>query len=168
MRPFAKYIGEQEEIKTVVEIGVGAFVNAMDLLQGCDRLIGVDQYVWYPEGDPYSGDANNLSSQAEQDERYIAGCQLMIDIPKFQLIRLPSLEAAALFDDPVDAVYIDANHGYEHVRDDIYAWMGKCQLIGGHDYGDPKNPGVQQAVDEIFLQQHVVLLDDGEWMVWLD
>lgn len=73
-------------------------------------------------------------------------------------IRLPSVEAAAAFNDGVlDAVFIDADHVYDHVKADILAWKPKVKSGGwlcGHDY-KPENPGVMRAVDELLPHRTV-------------
>jgi predicted O-methyltransferase YrrM len=51
-----------------------------------------------------------------------------------------------------DFVYIDGNHNYDYVFEDIYNWsklIRKRGLIGGHDYGSDSWKGVKQAVDEL-------------------
>lgn len=57
-------------------------------------------------------------------------------------------------DKSVDMVFIDADHSYESVSDDIRAWLPKCRhLICGHDYTDDGVghwPGVVRAVNEVF------------------
>src|SRR5262249_38187446 len=64
--------------------------------------------------------------------------------------------AAAHFDDGAfDWVYLDANHSFRTVREDLEAWWPKIRpggLFAGHDYFDgfvPKGGlfGVQSAVD---------------------
>ena len=47
-------------------------------------------------------------------------------------------------------VFLDADHSYEAVRDEI-AWAKKLgvRLVCGHDYGNPRF-GVTRAVDEAF------------------
>jgi len=71
-------------------------------------------------------------------------------------MEMTSLEAAAQFvDESIDFVYIDANHRYEDVCDDIKAWLPKVKdggLIGGHDYAEP-SCGVQEAVIDTFGPQ---------------
>ena len=70
-----------------------------------------------------------------------------------QPLRMTSLEAAKLFEDEsLDFVFLDADHRYEHVRDDIIAWLPKLKpggMLAGDDYGNPAWPGVAEAVDEI-------------------
>lgn len=68
------------------------------------------------------------------------------------ILEIPSVEAAARFEDgSLDFVYIDADHTYEGVTQDIEAWMSKVKsggLLCGHDYG--QRVGVTRAVDEWF------------------
>jgi hypothetical protein len=66
----------------------------------------------------------------------------------------------------VDVVYIDGDHSYEGVLRDISDSLLVCnEWICGHDYDDPRYPGVRQAVDEMF--SHVVLFRDKSWAVRL-
>ena len=55
-------------------------------------------------------------------------------------------------DKSVDLLYIDANHSYECVKEDITNWYPKLKKNGiliGHDYSE-KFPGVEKATKEIF------------------
>lgn len=70
-------------------------------------------------------------------------------------------------------VYIDADHRYESVRNDIHDWWDRVSPIGvlaGHDY-DPDHPGVMRAVaefaDRVQRSVHVVNEDDGpaSWFI---
>lgn len=57
----------------------------------------------------------------------------------------------------IDAVFFDALHQYEPVRDEIrWAKERGVKMISGHDYGNP-NPrfGVTRAVDEVFGKENV-------------
>lgn len=72
-----------------------------------------------------------------------------------EIYRMTSGEAAGLITNrSLDYVFIDAEHTYEGVKEDIYLWLPKVAQggwIGGHDYGNlPRFPGVQKAVDEFF------------------
>jgi len=54
----------------------------------------------------------------------------------------------------LDFVFIDAQHDYKSVRDDILAWRPKVKpggLLCGHDY-QPNFPGVVRAVDELISE----------------
>jgi predicted O-methyltransferase YrrM len=53
----------------------------------------------------------------------------------------------------LDFVFIDADHSYEAVKDDIACWAPKVRSggwVGGHDYHPRKFPGVVKAVDEAY------------------
>lgn len=67
-----------------------------------------------------------------------------------------SWEVADSFEDEsFDFVYIDADHSYEAVVKDIRAWLPKVKrggFLAGHDYDNPKHPGVKTAVDELLGQ----------------
>jgi hypothetical protein len=59
----------------------------------------------------------------------------------------------------VDMVLLDGDHEYEGVVADIEAWLPKARkLLCGHDYGHPDYPGVARAVDEIFADRVVGLV----------
>lgn len=66
-------------------------------------------------------------------------------------VQMKSVDAAKfLKSTKFDMVFIDANHEYEFVKDDILAWRPLLEEGGmfcGHDYGVA--PGVTQAVNEL-------------------
>ena len=70
-----------------------------------------------------------------------------------------------------DVVYIDADHSYKAVRDDIAVWYPRVTPGGalcGHDYYPEKPwPGVKRAVDEFIAREQLVLTTyaDSSWMV---
>lgn len=89
-----------------------------------------------------------------------------------RIIRAHSLAAAERFPDrSLDFVFIDAEHTYEAVLEDVAAWLPKIRpggLLAGHDYvlawAD-----VVRAVDEL-VARHGWTLDlgeDGTWFVRL-
>ena len=67
-------------------------------------------------------------------------------------IRMASVKAAALYqDNSLDLVFIDADHEYKSVREDILAWLPKVKsggVIAGDDY-DNTFPGVIKATNEL-------------------
>ncbi|HUU84214.1 MAG TPA: class I SAM-dependent methyltransferase [Phycisphaerae bacterium] len=63
-----------------------------------------------------------------------------------------SLQHAAVWprDLPIDLLFLDADHTYEHVRQDIAAWSPLVRpggIISGHDF-HPNFPGVVAAVEQ--------------------
>lgn len=75
------------------------------------------------------------------------------DFDRVQVIRASSVQASRLFDiETIDYTWIDANHTYEFVREDIVVWLPKMKpggIIGGHDH-TATYPGVIRACQERF------------------
>lgn len=73
-------------------------------------------------------------------------------------IKMDSVDASKKYEDnSIDFVFIDANHKYIHVKNDIEAWFPKVKIGGvmaGHDY---KNgwTDVDKAVDEFFKDKKI-------------
>ena len=69
----------------------------------------------------------------------------------YTLLRMTSKDAVNQFADAsVDFIFIDGNHTYEYVKQDIELWWPKVKcggMMSGHDYGEG---GVSRAVDERF------------------
>lgn len=69
------------------------------------------------------------------------------------LLVMRTVDAAQMVGDgSLDFVFIDADHSYESVKEDIQHWAPKVRpggWIGGHDY-NKKWPGVIRAVDEAY------------------
>lgn len=79
-----------------------------------------------------------------------------------------SSEAARLFEHKsVNLLFIDGNHDYEAVKEDIGMWLPKMKknaIMCGHDYGKEQF-GVTRAVDERFSKPHSVI--GSIWVVSL-
>jgi len=71
-----------------------------------------------------------------------------------EVLRMDTVAAARLFEDEhFDFVFIDADHSYKAVKQDITHWEPKVRKggwLGGHDYHARKFPGVVCAVNEAF------------------
>lgn len=78
-----------------------------------------------------------------------------------------SIDAALEFEDAsVDMVFLDAEHSYTAVKEDISAWYPKVRtggILAGHDYCLAW-PGVKQAVDELLPSKHN-FKSTNVWMV---
>ena len=82
-------------------------------------------------------------------------------------VKQPSIEAAAQFPDGTfDLVYLDGNHGYLDVLEDIKAWAPKVKdggLLAGHDYDALERPGVPRAIQES-LGDPDAIFSDSTWV----
>jgi cephalosporin hydroxylase len=69
----------------------------------------------------------------------------------------------------VDFVFIDANHEYEYVTQDIRLYWPKIKpggFICGHDYGGG-HPGVIEAVDDFFMPLGLTIEKHQYcWLAW--
>jgi hypothetical protein len=77
--------------------------------------------------------------------------------------------AASLFEDKsVDFIFIDGNHHYEGVKEDLVKWRPKMK-DGATMSGDDYNPswGVIKAVDEFFGKNRVIATPFSQWVVKL-
>jgi len=129
---------------TGVEIGTYKGENAENILQQLPikQLYLIDPYTPYTE-DGRTWDYGEAYKEAEQRLKPFRDQTTFI----FAL----SSEAIKFIPDNLDFVYIDANHQYEYVKQDIinyYPKVRKGGTLGGHDYWFGI-PGVPKAVDEL-------------------
>lgn len=92
-------------------------------------------------------------------------------LQKIKMHSLVSSEGSKSFNNQsVNVVYVDGDHSYESVKQDIDLWYPKIKLGGficGHDYSELFHPDVYQAVNE-FIEQHKLNIKkyvDGSWMI---
>lgn len=143
----------------VVEVGVWRGQLCREVLkERRDAVMTlVDPWLAGRPGEPWyeSGSKMARCSQAEVDEVMEEALRsIEFASRRWTVIRSTSVEAAPLvLDGTVDLVFIDADHSYHGVRDDIEAWLPKVRAggwIGGHDYRSVRFPGVERAVHERF------------------
>jgi hypothetical protein len=71
-------------------------------------------------------------------------------------MRSTSVKAAKMiYDGSLDWVFIDANHEYKYIKENLKIWTPKVRkggIVSGHDYKNPKEKGkgwgITKAVDE--------------------
>jgi predicted O-methyltransferase YrrM len=84
------------------------------------------------------------------------------NVKKFKMCFSEAMESLPA----LDFIYIDANHDYEFVKDDITNALKKIKnggLIAGHDYNNA-TPGVIKAVNEFFGKPDIIF-SDSSWLV---
>lgn len=141
-----------------VEVGTDHGKYAHQLLEGVPTLglDCIDPWVAYTEGDDVKTqeDVNKIYQEAMDTLSSYLGntCTLW---------KMTSMEAVKEFEDnSLDFVFIDGNHEYEHVLEDITEWTKKVKpggIVAGHDYKiDPvNNYGVIQAIQEYTEKNHI-------------
>ena len=156
------------------EIGVfGGDMSASLLSQGDVTLYMVDS--WKGGGESYSGDSGDFhaSLTQEQQDGYHRRAMEMVKFAgdRAKIIRKASVDASKdVADRSLDFAFIDADHSYEGVRADIWAWLPKIKPGGwlcGHDFGNAEFPkfGVTRAVTE-FAESIELPLERGENFTW--
>ena len=152
--------------KTVVELGVFDGKNLFYLAKKFPntQFIGIDLWQYFPTNRVIR---LPLNSQEEWDTLYNSLLKKSAELNNLKLIRGHSSKDSRTFKDgSVDFVFIDANHDYQFVKDDILAWLPKISkngLIGGHDYSLGWL-GVIKAVTEIFGTDAIDVLDNAVWV----
>lgn len=78
------------------------------------------------------------TSQKRQDLLYEHTKKVLGKYKNVKIIRESSMEAVEKFDDnSLDFVYIDANHEFRYIAEDLYEWYKKVRpggIVSGHDY----------------------------------
>jgi hypothetical protein len=141
---------------TFAELGVfsGAFSEKIRSLLKPKKLYLVDIF----NGKMGSGDVNGENFHfINLNESFDQLTQKYAKQPEVKIVKATTVEfLESLPDDHLDAVYIDADHSYEAVKQDLKLSLqkvGKNGFIMGHDYEENEFPGVVQAVDE-FCEQN--------------
>jgi predicted O-methyltransferase YrrM len=149
----------------IVEIGVWQGRSLQAILDVCrdnnNRVFAIDN--WNPPADdPDYAEARDADIYAI----FLRNLERLGHTATVEVIRDESVRAAARFaDGSVDLLFLDADHNYEAVKRDIYAWLPKLKdhsCLCGHDY--TFREGVRQAVHEIF-HDRVELLGGSIWRV---
>jgi hypothetical protein len=143
--------------KVGAEIGVAKGFFSMVLCQTIPglKLYGIDPYIAYP----FYHDFKHQHS-IDRAER-IARERLAPFFPNYTFIKEMSMDAVKHFDDgSLDFVFIDGNHKYDFVLQDIRAWEPKVRsggIVSGHDYYKFRSGKVIKAVDEYVAETGVDL-----------
>ena len=160
---------EDRDVEQAAEIGVFKGDNAFALLDKLDIsfLVGVDPYVRYPEFDENLSNKIGLMATVDLNEIRKKMLQRMKPFKdRFIFMHDFSLPVAEKYEDEIfDFVFIDGNHWYDYVLDDIHAWLPKVRpggIIAGHDYIDKINCGVIKAVEDS-LEEYEVNLKAKVW-----
>lgn len=135
------------------EIGVwrGDFSDGFLQRWSGDRLYLIDPWAKLPE-DEYEDVRNRDYDPADYD---FVRDRMAWAGDRVEFIRKTSAEAAKDFPhECLDFVYIDANHAYRHVYEDLQRWWLRVRpggILAGHDVFEPSHPGVTAALVEFCL-----------------
>jgi SAM-dependent methyltransferase len=141
------------------EIGVLLGETAFRILRARPLVthVMIDPWAAPPADSSWAKTGDNASKKPQeyQERAFKYTCERLAFAGSRSVIhRKYSHEIASTIPDKsLDYVFIDGDHSYEGCKKDIALWSSKVRpggWIGGHDYGNPRLPGVKQAVDEAF------------------
>lgn len=133
---------------TIVEVGSFQGVSSRTIALHCEKLYCVDPWEW------------EATIHAEQ-----IFDSILSEYPNINKIKLKSQEASLLFEDhSLDLVYIDGDHSYNALKNDISYWINKIKIngyIAGHDNYIEE---VRMAVTDFFGPNYEIF-SDTSWVV---
>lgn len=158
--PLLKFLG----LKEGVEIGIEEGVFSEEL---CQAIPGLKLHCVDP-WKAYRGYRIHVSQ--EKLDGFYATTQARLAKYNCRILRKFSMEAVGGFrDNSLDFVYLDGNHDYQNVVNDLAEWSKKVRpggIIAGHDYYKPKNQcynHVTYAVDGFVRSYRIPV-----WFVLID
>lgn len=131
--------------KDVCEIGAYAGLSAWLMGMTAKSLVSIDSFKACSNGQRQESFLTTLDDYKRAVSRYTNVKPPVI---------ATSEQAAPMFPNAsFQFIFIDADHQYTALRDDIQRWWPKLKPGGTmafHDYRHGDFPGVEQAIDEIF------------------
>ena len=156
------------EFDLVVEIGTrnGDSTLSLNKWATIKRLVTIDPYLQYED---YEHDG---SWETSTDKTYEKTKEVLSYYPNIEMIRGKSSEVVDNFvDESIDFLFIDGNHSYDYVLEDLELYYPKVKrggVITGDDYFMNKNAYrkkmVQEAVND-FAEKYSLELLHPSYMV---
>jgi len=140
-----------KRMDSIVELGCHRGRSTYVLCAGCQG-----HNAGHPDGQVYAVDCHwcgtmyPFASEAQHTRPEFD--QAVGHFPNLIALEMNFAEAAVsdLIPAMVDMVFIDGDHAYESVLDDLKTWAPRTKkMVCGHDLS-AETPGVQQALDEYF------------------
>lgn len=170
MKPALRQLSGQNNL-VGAEIGIGEGSNASFYLSELDinLVFLIDPYV------VYENERIIVSEEGMKKREKEAHVKLEKYKNKIKWIKEKSADAAELIaDNSLDFIYIDGDHAYKFMTEDISLYYPKVKegrLFSGHDYN---YESVKKAVNE-FVNKHKLILytedfangkKNSDWWVW--
>lgn len=155
----AKFLNEmiwKNNFKIGAEIGTGNGILAKQLLIANPNLCLV-QVGYYPRINEMENTSYKVRKKWLEVMNFYSDRVIVIEKPSNQAVK-------QIKDGSLDFVFIDANHSYKSVLEDIQIWYPKVRkdgMVSGHDYDISRKRlhGVIRAVREYFKKDFQVDID---------
>ena len=146
---------------TMIEIG--SYMGESTMLFASSKLFNKIYAIDPLKGNEVFNDTSECSwdevkNQFNINTRFFDNIELIQEYSQYTVSKFK--------DKSIDFIYIDANHTYESVKNDLQLYLPKLKsnsVIAGHDYCDIKWPGVIEAVNEV-LGQPKKVYQDSSWI----
>lgn len=167
---FNQFLQIMPKNAVVAEVGVQEGTFSSFIIQHTDpiKLYLID--CWEFQDPRIFDDPEANVNQDAQDELYNKVKTKFSDNPNVIILKKYSKDAASMFPDEFfDWVYIDSNHAYEAVKEDLSLWYPKVKkggFICGHDYlhFERHGFGITKALNEFMRDNNLYFtyLTDGD------
>lgn len=135
---------------TIVELGSFRGKSTVALAWGA-KLSGATVWAIDPHESYHQGEVN---FGPEDNSAFLQNIVRMEVHDVVRVINLSSSEVAAIWNQPIDLLFLDANHDYEQVKLDFLNWAHHVRgAVAMHDTGGLW-PGVTRFVDELLAAGH--------------
>lgn len=142
---------KQNNFKVCVEVGIGYGFHAREILDNTavDKLYLIDPMKYYPN-DAFATDV--IKYGGFEKLVYNIKTHLSIHDDRYTWFRTPSVSVTneQIQDESIDSVFLDGDHSYFAVSQDLPFWWKKLRKGGwllGDDYASC-HPGTTRAVNE--------------------
>jgi hypothetical protein len=151
---------------SVVEVGVydGTCSRLLRKLLPSAKLYLIDPWevdtIYQESNGPRTIEESTINEAFKKVQNFFQ------DDPLAHILKKTSKEASSLVPNGLDLVFIDGNHDYEFVKEDIELWLPKLRpggILAGHDY--ERFSGVKSAVHEL-LGNDISIKKDDVWLYY--
>lgn len=141
------------DVREGVEVGTDRGLYAQKLCHANPQLHLTCVDPWQAYGYYHPHEYHEVSQEAV-DACYAEATQRLAPY-RCTILRKTSMEGVTCFPrESLDFVFIDGNHAYEYIRDDIAEWSTRVRrggIVYGHDYVND----VQRAVNEYMARENI-------------
>ena len=165
---FLEFVKEKVGNESAVEVGVwrGEYTQCIQNINYFKKITGVDPYELYEGYTDRPG--KEFKAQTSLEELYNKVSR-RFSKQNIDLLRMKSVQASNQFEnDSIDFVYLDGNHQFDAVTEDINAWWPKTKgILAGDDYA-PDNGITDEKFGVIEAVQNFVKQNDLEFYLTND